>query len=105
MPEVAEAAVVGLAHPRWDERPLAVVVLRQGHVCSSDAVRAYLATRFPKWWLPDCVEFVSSIPKTSVGKFQKREIRERYHDLYKTAAAPSIQSGSGTSAKIAAEGR
>jgi len=107
MPEVAEAAVVGLAHPRWDERPLALVVLRAGHDCSADAVRAHLATRFPKWWLPDSVEFVSAIPKTSVGKFQKREIRERYHDLYtNTASSSSISSPTPSQpATIAADGR
>jgi fatty-acyl-CoA synthase len=87
MPEVAEAAVVGLAHPRWDERPLALVVLREGAHCSADGVIAHLAMQFPKWWLPDAVEFVSAIPKTSVGKFQKREIRDRYRDHFRAAMA------------------
>ncbi|HWC46051.1 MAG TPA: long-chain fatty acid--CoA ligase, partial [Casimicrobiaceae bacterium] len=82
LPGVAEAAVVGIAHPRWDERPLALVVPREGCVITADEIRAQLAPRFPKWWLPDAVELVSAIPKTSVGKFQKREIRERYRDRY-----------------------
>ena len=90
MPGVAEAAVVGIAHPRWDERPLALVVLREGCTSTADAVRAHLAPFFPKWWLPDGVEFVPAIPKTSVGKFQKREIRERYRDYYAQAAASSV---------------
>ena len=85
LPGVTEAAVVGIAHPRWDERPLALVVLRDGCVSSAEEIRAQLASRFPKWWIPDAVEFVSAIPKTSVGKFQKREIRERYRDHYSGA--------------------
>jgi fatty-acyl-CoA synthase len=84
MPAVAEAAVVGLAHPRWDERPLALVVARAGREgeCTADAVRAHLAPHFPKWWLPDAVEVVNAIPKTSVGKFLKSAIRERYRDYF-----------------------
>jgi fatty-acyl-CoA synthase len=82
MPAVAEAAVVGIAHPRWDERPLALVMLREGCSCTLDAIREHLAPHFPKWWLPDGAEFVSAIPKTSVGKFQKREIRDRYRDYF-----------------------
>jgi fatty-acyl-CoA synthase len=87
LPEIAEAAVVGLAHPRWDERPLALVVLREGRQCTAEAVRAHLASQFPKWWLPDAIEFVGAIPKTSVGKFQKREIRDRYRDHFTAAAS------------------
>jgi fatty-acyl-CoA synthase len=84
MPSVAEAAVVGLSHPRWDERPLAVVVAHRGREgeCSTEAVRAHLAKQFPKWWLPDAVVIVDAIPKTSVGKFQKSAIRERYRDFF-----------------------
>ena len=88
MPSVAEAAVVGIAHPRWDERPLALVVLREGCTSSAESVTMHLKSRFPKWWLPDGIEFVSAIPKTSVGKFQKREIRERYRDYFASAGAP-----------------
>ena len=82
MPGVAEAAVVGVAHPRWLERPLALVVLRDGATCTLEAIREHLAPLFPKWWLPDGVEFVTAVPKTSVGKFQKREIRDRYRDYF-----------------------
>ncbi len=82
IPAVAEAAVVGISHPRWDERPLALVVLREGETCTSDAIREHLEKRFPKWWQPDGIEFVTAIPKTSVGKFQKREIRDRYRDYF-----------------------
>ena len=90
LPGVAEAAVVGIVHPRWDERPLALVVLREGCVSSAEEIRGQLASLFPKWWVPDAVEFVSAIPKTSVGKFQKREIRERYRDHYSGAAAAFV---------------
>jgi fatty-acyl-CoA synthase len=92
IPSVSEAAVIGVPHPRWDERPLALVVVREGQICTPELVRARLAEQFPKWWLPDGVEFVEAIPKTSVGKFQKRAMRERYHDYYAHAcdsAAPS----------------
>ncbi|HKN68291.1 MAG TPA: AMP-binding protein, partial [Gemmatimonadaceae bacterium] len=82
LPGVAEAAVVGIPHPKWDERPLALIVPRDGSIITIEEVRAQLASLFPKWWLPDAIELVSAIPKTSVGKFQKREIRERYRDRY-----------------------
>jgi fatty-acyl-CoA synthase len=85
-PGVAEAAVVGIAHAKWDERPLAVVVLREGASCTAETIKARLAQQFPKWWLPDAIEFVAAIPKTSVGKFQKREIRDRYRDHYAAAS-------------------
>jgi fatty-acyl-CoA synthase len=84
-PGVAEAAVVGIPHPRWDERPFALVVPRDGASCSAEAIRMHLATLFPKWWLPDAFEFVSAIPKTTVGKFQKRDIRERYRQYFEGA--------------------
>lgn len=91
IPAVAEAAVVGLAHPRWDERPLALVVPRAGREqeCTTEAVRSQLAEQFPKWWLPDAVVLVDAIPKTSVGKFLKSAIRERYRDFYiENSASP-----------------
>ena len=96
IPGVAEAAVIGIPHPRWDERPLALVVLREGQTCTSELVRARLAEQFPKWWLPDHVEFVDAIPKTSVGKFQKRTMRERYHDYYMHASDPATPPGPAT---------
>src|SRR4051812_1015036 len=100
LPGVAEAAVVGIAHPRWDERPLALVVPREGCTITIEEIRAQLASRFPKWWLPDAVELVSAIPKTSVGKFQKREIRERYCDRYssgsETVAPPPVAEPAGS---------
>jgi fatty-acyl-CoA synthase len=77
-PAVREAAVVGVPHPKWSERPLAVVVLRAGASCTADDLRAFLAPRFAKFWLPDAYVFADEIPRTSAGKFKKTELRERY---------------------------
>jgi fatty-acyl-CoA synthase len=81
-PSVAEAAVIAVPHPKWDERPLAVVVLKPGHNTTADELRAFLAPNFAKWWLPDSIEFATEIPRTSVGKFKKTTLRERYRDHY-----------------------
>ena len=79
-PAVAVAAVIAIPHPRWDERPLAVVVLKSGMTTSSAELRAHLEPLFAKWWLPDAYEFVESIPIGSTGKFVKRELREQFKD-------------------------
>jgi len=79
-PAVKEAAVVAVPHPKWGERPLAVVALGEGQAASPQALREFLAPRFAKWWLPDAFVFVQEIPKTSVGKFQKAKLREQYRD-------------------------
>ena len=81
-PAVAEAAVIAVPHPKWDERPLAVVVLRKGQQATADELLEFLAPQFAKWWLPDAVEFALEIPRTSVGKFKKSALRERYRDRY-----------------------
>jgi fatty-acyl-CoA synthase len=79
-PAVAEAAVVPVMHPKWAERPLAAVVLKQGAKATSAELREFLAPQFPKFWLPDAFEFIDAIPRTSAGKFKKSELRERYKD-------------------------
>jgi fatty-acyl-CoA synthase len=79
-PAVAEAAVVGLPHPKWGERPLACVVLREGQTATKDEIVAFLDGRIVKWWMPDDVVFVDEIPKTSVGKFSKKDLRTQYND-------------------------
>jgi len=84
-PCVAEAAVVAVPHPKWDERPLAVVVLKPGANTTREELIAYLTPQFAKWWLPDAVEFASEIPRTSVGKFKKSVLRDRYRDWYQQA--------------------
>jgi len=77
---VKEAAVIAVAHPKWQERPLAAVVLEDGETLTAEALRAYLAPRFVRWWLPDAVVFVDAIPRTSTGKFKKAALRERFAD-------------------------
>jgi len=77
-PAVAEAAVIAVPDAKWDERPLAAVVLREGQAATAEELRAFLAPNFAKWWLPDRIEFVAEIPKTSVGKFKKTELREQF---------------------------
>jgi fatty-acyl-CoA synthase len=84
-PAVAEAAVIAVPHEKWDERPLAVVVLREGQAATSDELREFLSGSFAKWWLPDGFEFVDEIPKTAVGKFRKTALREQFAE---SGAAP-----------------
>jgi fatty-acyl-CoA synthase len=77
-PAVAEAAVIGIAHEKWGERPLACVVLREGQSATKEDLLAHLEGRVAKWWLPDDVAFVDEIPKTSVGKFSKKDLRSKF---------------------------
>jgi fatty-acyl-CoA synthase len=79
-PAVAEAAVVAIKHPKWDERPLAVVVKRAGRDLTPDELRAFLAPRFAKWQIPDDFAFVDALPRTSTGKFLKTKLREMFRD-------------------------
>jgi fatty-acyl-CoA synthase len=84
-PQVLEAAVVGIHHPKWEERPLALVVLSEEarDTVSQADISGFLREKFPAWQLPDDILFVEEIPKTSVGKFSKKAIRERYRDHYR----------------------
>jgi fatty-acyl-CoA synthase len=84
-PAVAEAACVGMYHPKWDERPVLFVVRKEGCECSADEVIEYLKPQVAKWWLPDAVEFVDDIPHTATGKISKKDLRERFAD-YKLEA-------------------
>jgi fatty-acyl-CoA synthase len=79
-PAVAEAAVVAISHPKWDERPLAVVVRRPGRDVTPEELRAFIAPRFAKWQIPDDFEFVDALPRTSTGKFLKTKLRETYRN-------------------------
>jgi fatty-acyl-CoA synthase len=89
-PKVAEAAVIAVPHPKWVERPLACVVVKPGESLTAEEVMAHLEPRVPKWWLPDAVEFIDEVPKTSVGKFSKRTLREKFGGYQVSApAAPS----------------
>lgn len=77
-PAVAEAAVIAVPHPRWDERPLAAVVRKEGVEVTADDLREYLRPKVAKFWIPDAFEFIDEIPKTSVGKFKKTALREQF---------------------------
>jgi fatty-acyl-CoA synthase len=79
-PAVAEAAVIAVSSERWMERPMACVVLKGGEKLSKDDVLEWLRPRVAKWWLPAEVEFIEEVPKTSVGKFSKKDLRERFAD-------------------------
>jgi fatty-acyl-CoA synthase len=77
-PAIAEAAVIAIPHERWGERPLAVVVLREGFGVTPDELREHLSAHFTKWQLPDRFEFVAEIPRSGTGKFNKAALRERF---------------------------
>ena len=82
-PAVAEAAVVAIADEKWTERPLACVVLKEGKQTTAEELHKFLEPHFAKFWLPDAYEFVKEIPKTSVGKFKKSALREKFKDYQK----------------------
>jgi fatty-acyl-CoA synthase len=77
-PAVKEAAVIGVPHPKWQERPLAAVVLKDGAQATPEELRSFLAQSFAKWQLPDAFVFLNEIPRTSVGKFKKIALREQF---------------------------
>ena len=82
-PAVLEAAVVGVPDPKWDERPLACIVVREGNVADHALiadVKAFLGERVAKWWIPDSWSFIEAVPKTSVGKFDKKVLRAQHGD-------------------------
>ena len=79
-PAVAEAAVIGVSHPKWQERPLACVVVAEGQALTAEELQGFLEERVAKWWLPDDIVFIDEVPKTSVGKFSKKDLRERFAD-------------------------
>jgi fatty-acyl-CoA synthase len=87
-PKVAEAAVIGVRHPKWDERPLLVVVLKEGQTATGDEILAFIEGKIAKWWMPDDVVFVAEIPHTATGKILKTALRETFKDyVLPTAAA------------------
>ncbi len=79
-PAVFESAVIAVPDERWQERPLCCVVLRPGTTATAEELRDFLAQRVAKWWLPERWCFIDAIPKTSVGKFDKKVLRAQYHD-------------------------
>ena len=79
-PDIAEAAVIGAPHPKWSERPLLIVVSKEGRAPGKEAILDWLRGRVAKWWLPDDVVFVDEIPHTATGKIHKTRLRERFRD-------------------------
>lgn len=79
---VFEAAVIAIPHPKWQERPLACVVLKEGADATKEELMEFLASQFAKWWMPDDIIFLDEIPKTSVGKFLKAKLRENLGEIY-----------------------
>jgi fatty-acyl-CoA synthase len=88
-PGVAEAAAIGIPHPKWDERPLLLIVRDPGSDIDADEIRQYLAGQVAKWWLPDAIEFVDELPHTASGKLSKKDLRDRYRD-YRFANAEAM---------------
>jgi len=90
-PKVAEAAVIGVHHPKWDERPLLVIVPKSGQSVSKEEVLAFMTGKIAKWWMPDDVVFVDEIPHTATGKIQKTTLRERFRDYTLPTAATAAE--------------
>jgi fatty-acyl-CoA synthase len=86
-PKVAEAAVIGIRHPKWDERPLLVIVLKKDQQASKDDILGFMNGKIAKWWMPDDVAFVQEIPHTATGKIQKTVLREQFKDYRLPTAA------------------
>ena len=86
-PKVAEAAVIGVRHPKWDERPLLVVVLKPDQSAGKTDILDFMRGKTANWWLPDDVVFVPEIPHTATGKIQKTALREQFRDYVLPAAA------------------
>jgi acyl-CoA synthetase (AMP-forming)/AMP-acid ligase II len=81
-PKVAEAAVIGIKHPKWDERPLLVVVPKEGRAPTREGLLAFMQGSVAKWWLPDDVVLVEQIPHTATGKVQKTALRDMFKDYH-----------------------
>jgi fatty-acyl-CoA synthase len=79
-PGVAEAAAVGVFHPKWEERPLLLIVKKPGADVTGEEIIAFLSDKVAKWWLPDEIKFVDELPHTGTGKVLKRAIRDEYKD-------------------------
>jgi fatty-acyl-CoA synthase len=88
-PGVLEAAAIGIPHPKWDERPLLLIIRDQGSDVSDADVREFLSSRVAKWWLPDAIEFVDELPHTATGKLSKKDLRDQYRD-YRFANAEAM---------------
>lgn len=86
-PKVAEAAVIGILHPKWDERPLLIVQLKEGESATREEILTYMDGKIAKWWMPDDVAFVTAIPHTATGKILKTALRDQFKDYTLPTAA------------------
>jgi fatty-acyl-CoA synthase len=86
-PDVAEAAVIGVAHPKWDERPLLIVIPKKDRKPSKEDILKFMQGKIAKWWMPDDVVFVDEIPHTATGKIQKITLRNQFRDYRLPTAA------------------
>jgi fatty-acyl-CoA synthase len=99
-PEIHEAAVVGVIHPKWDERPIVIAVRKTGTVITKEALLEFLSSKIAKWWMPDDIVFVDSLPHTSTGKLNKKVLRAEYERHL--VDADQLRSGPEHEANIAA---
>jgi acyl-CoA synthetase (AMP-forming)/AMP-acid ligase II len=77
---VAEAAAIGIPHPKWDERPLLLVIRSEGSSVTEEDIREHLRNHVSSWWQPDAIEFVDELPHTATGKLSKRTLRDQYKE-------------------------
>ena len=89
-PKVTEAAVIGIVHPKWDERPLLIVVPKEGEKPTKEEILSYMEGKIAKWWMPDDVVFVEEIPHTAAGKIQKLALRDQFKE-YKLPTANAAE--------------
>jgi fatty-acyl-CoA synthase len=89
-PKIVEAAVIGIVHPKWDERPLLICIAKEGENPTKEEVLKYMEGKIAKWWMPDDVVFVPEIPHTATGKIQKLTLRQQFKD-YKLPTASAAQ--------------
>jgi acyl-CoA synthetase (AMP-forming)/AMP-acid ligase II len=88
-PGVAEAAAIGVPHPKWDERPLLLIVRDEDSAVTGSEIREFLSDKVARWWLPDAIEFVDELPHTGTGKLSKKDLRDQYRD-YRFANAEAM---------------
>ena len=88
-PGVLEAAAIGIPHPKWDERPLLLIVRDDGSKICEAEIRSFLSDKMAKWWMPDAIEFVEELPHTATGKLSKKDLRDKYRD-YRFANAEAM---------------
>ena len=88
-PGVLEAAAIGIPHPKWDERPLLLIVRDDDSQVGEQEIRDFLSKEVAKWWLPDAIEFVTELPHTATGKLSKKDLRDQYRD-YRFAKAEAM---------------